>query len=97
MLGLFKSKTERKLLKLERTMMTMERAAEQDNLGVLHQGMQEQVKILNWLSLYGDRSENEVMEWIKNRGLVRSVHDDAIHDFMCKKGQDAEMTYGMIG
>lgn len=97
MFGLFGSRTKRKVLQLERIMMSMETAARKKELRALYVGMHEQVNVMRWLHDNGDWSKDEIMEFIFKRGLVRSLHDRELNDYMQEISFAAEEKFGVIG
>lgn len=80
MFGFGKSKTEKMVLKLERVMMAIESAYEKGKLDAARFGVNEQMRILNWLQSEGEWSEDQVRQYLEKRGLVRAVSDESYRD-----------------
>jgi hypothetical protein len=77
MLGFSKTKTEKMVLELETVMMSIEAAYDNGEYDVVHIGRHKQLYILRWLNLHGKWSDERVTKYLEERGLVRSVCDEA--------------------
>jgi hypothetical protein len=76
MFGFGKSKTEKTVLKLERVMMAIEDAYEKGKYDIARAGVHEQTRVLRWLHIDGEWSEEQIGKFLEERGLVRSVSDE---------------------
>ena len=85
MFGIGKTKTEKMVLKLERVMMSIESAYEKEKYDIARFGVQNQLSILHWLNLEGEWSEERVTRYLKERGLVRSISDEAYCNEIAEK------------
>lgn len=85
MFGFGKSKTEKMVLKLERLMMIVENAYNKGKFDCARYGIQRQHEVLRWLNIEGEWPEEKVVEYIRNRGLVRSISDEAYMEEMSEK------------
>lgn len=99
MFGLFKSKTERVVIHLERVMNLMETAAMMGELKTLHSLTRDQVQLLGWLNMNGsdDWDEERVNAYIISKGRVRSLTDPKMRALMEERVMAAEMRYGLVG
>jgi hypothetical protein len=91
---LFGSKTKRNVFKLERVMIMMETAAKAGDLPALHRLTREQTDLLGWLHTDGDWPEDRIDQFLRERGLVRSLHDPALRDLMAARLRQAETAGG---
>lgn len=92
-----KSKTERMVLKLERTMMAMLAAAQADDLAALHSYGRQQLGVLRWLQAEGKWSEEQVYRFLEQRGLVRQFTDPQVETLLAQAMRRAETQYGLLG
>ena len=76
MFGLFKNKTERMVLKLERLMMAIEHFYEKGKYDTARQAVREQHQVLKWLHYDGDWPEEKINQFLAERGLIRSITDE---------------------
>lgn len=97
MLNGHRSKTERLLLKLERTMLAMIAAAKADDLAALHDHGRQQLGILHELNMSGECPEERMNEFLTSRGLLSRFNDAEFGDFLRHKMQQAEMRFGLLG
>ncbi len=82
MIRFLTDKNYRKALKLERMMMVMEDAFEKGEYAILRRGIHEQEKVLRWLNLEGDWSEEKLYAFLSSRGMLRSINDEDYRDRM---------------
>jgi len=92
--GLFKTKEQKFLEKLERIMMTMEAAARADKLDVLWYATREQIKMLRNLHDIGV-SQLNADNFLRSRNLVKSLSDEKMHRFMSQKVYESELIFGI--
>jgi hypothetical protein len=85
MFGLFKSKTEKMVLKLERIMMAIEHFYEKGKYDTARQAVSEQLEVLKWLHYDGDWPEDKVSKFLVERGLVRSISDEKYREEIAER------------
>jgi hypothetical protein len=85
MFGLFKSKTEKMVMKLERQIMAVEHFYDRGKYDVARQAVYEQLQTLKWLHQNGDWSEDKINRYLFDRGLVRSARDAKYQDEITSK------------
>jgi hypothetical protein len=85
MFGFGKTKTEQMVLKLEEVMMSIEAAYDKGDYHLAHIGAHEKQCILLWLNLNGKWSEERITKYLQERGLVRSVRNEAYNNEIALK------------
>lgn len=85
MFGFGKSKTEKMVMELETVMLSIEAAYDKGEYDVAHVGRQKELYILRWLNLNGTWSEERVTKYLEERGLVRSIRDQAYRNEIALK------------
>lgn len=76
MFGFGKSKSEKLALKVESLMITIEAAANQGKWNVVVYVSQEQTRALREFRNLGEWSDQKLTDFLKKRGLVKSLIDD---------------------
>lgn len=76
MFGFGRSQTEKMLMKFERNLMAMEKAYMAGKPEVARAGIQRHTEMIRWFNLESDWSQEEIADWLNERGLVRSFRDD---------------------
>jgi hypothetical protein len=95
MFGLFRSKREKWLIKVEQAMMVMERAAIANDLRTLHTAIVMQTRALHELNVL-DVGEQEFFGFINRRGKVRWIENEKFRELMEGKAMEAQARYGLI-
>lgn len=73
------------VMELETVMLSIEAAYDEGEYDVAHIGRQKELYILRWLNLNGTWSDERVMKYLEERGLVRSVRDEAYRNEIALK------------
>lgn len=85
MFGLFKSKTERMVLKLERLMIAVEHFYEKGKYDKARIAAGLQTQLIKRIHYDGDWSEEKIMLFLTERGLVRYINDEKYSGEMMAK------------
>ncbi len=85
MFGFGKSRTEKMVMELEAVMMSIEAAFDKGEYDLAHTGVHKQQWIMRWLNLNGKWSDERVTEYLKRRGHVRSLSDEAYRNEIALK------------
>jgi hypothetical protein len=88
------ARTRRMASRLRATMRAMENAAAANDLAALHRHTREQVRVLDKLKRESIWPDAQLMAFLADGGIVRSLHDPELEKVVGEKVAEAELRFG---